>query len=197
MLFYLHKFCFFRVLLLTRSVLSVNMESTACLLLGFFNSLRITSQHIILMWCVLSAKLNEFWDGTWSGIQILLKIKNENFYSIFHWQRLLKILYLVHLRFNFLKIVFLKSYSLRSTFQQYEKIRPISLKLSVLILLDFQWQICSIFNNFCIIGLNITKSPRCIPTHKGLYQACNEGIIVWGISMWETKQTNYLPWEID
>jgi len=76
MLYYLHKFCFFRVLLLTRSVLSVNMESTACLLLVFSTLLRITSQHIILVWCVVLAQLNEYWNQTWSGIQILLKIKN-------------------------------------------------------------------------------------------------------------------------
>jgi hypothetical protein len=53
-----------------------------------------------------------------------------------------------------LGLIFLKSYSL-STFQQYQKSGPIPLKLLVLILLDFQRQICSIFNNFCIIDLNI------------------------------------------
>ncbi len=40
---------------------------------------------------------------------------------------------------------------------------------------------CSIFNNFCTIGLldDITKSPQCTSAHKGLFKG-TKSILVWG-----------------
>jgi hypothetical protein len=34
-------------------------------------------------------------------------------------------------------------------------------------LLNFLWKNCSIFNNSCTVGLNITRPSQCSPTHKG------------------------------
>jgi hypothetical protein len=36
------------------------------------------------------------------------------------------------------------------------------------ILFDFQYEKCSIFNNFSIVGRSIMKPPLCTPAHQGL-----------------------------
>jgi hypothetical protein len=74
--------------------------------------------------------------------------------------------YLLHLKSNTYNITSRKSYSL-STFQQYQKHTPISLKNSMW----FHWifrQNDSIFKNLCIISLNITKPPQGTPSHEEL-----------------------------
>jgi hypothetical protein len=74
-----------------------------------------------------------------------------------------------------------------------------------LILLNFLWQNCSIFNNSCTIALNTTKLPQYTPTHQGLpngdksivaivlWQNRGPRPLFWEISTSQKKQINYLP----
>jgi hypothetical protein len=51
-------------------------------------------------------------------------------------------------------------------FKQYQECNPLFPKK--LILMNFQQQKCSICNNSYVVGLNITKPTKSIPTHQGL-----------------------------
>ncbi len=105
---------------------------------------------------------------------------------------------------NITKITSKKSHSSR-VFQQYQEFASISLKHLVLILLNFLWQNCSIFNNSCTIALNTTKLPQYTPTHQGLpngdksivaivlWQNRGPRPLFWEISTSQKKQINYLP----
>jgi hypothetical protein len=60
---------------------------------------------------------------------------------------------------------------------------------------NFLWQYSSIFNNCCVIGLNIIKSPWCTPTRGGLSNETKTlmtSVMVWKISMWQTNKHVYL-----
>jgi len=63
--------------------------------------------------------------------------------------------------------------------------------------MNFCWGNCSIFNNFSIVGPNIMKLTQCSSTHQGLSKSMARGNMVWEIPIWQTKQTNNLPYEKD
>jgi len=68
----------------------------------------------------------------------------------------------------------------------------------------FYWilmRICSIFNNFCTIGLYIMKPHQCTPTHWELISNLTEivarSIAIWElISMWPNKFTHNFFWHV-
>jgi hypothetical protein len=62
-------------------------------------------------------------------------------------------------------------------------------KILVLILLNFLWQNCSIFDNSCTVIFK-TMKPK-------WYQDDNGGIVVWEIRIWETKNIYILLSLID
>lgn len=84
----------------------------------------------------------------------------------------------------------IKSYSLR-TFLKHQKCTPISLKF---LTFNFQWKSCSIFNNFSLWSLNITK-PHWYTQYmknfsKILKASTTKGIKVWEIFSDKQKKQN-------
>jgi hypothetical protein len=74
-----------------------------------------------------------------------------------------------------------KKYHSSRTFQQYQEHIAISLKTLVMILLNFLWQICWIFNNSCIVNLLYdAKLPSCIFSYRGFskYTKDTKGVVV-------------------
>jgi hypothetical protein len=92
------------------------------------------------------------------------------------------------------KMISIKVFLVIGFFNKYQKCTWISVKTFVLILSKFQWKICSIFNNFCIIGRNIMKSPGCTCTHWRLSndtKTIRRGV-PWFKRFEHDKQTNKL-----
>jgi hypothetical protein len=96
-----------------------------------------------------------------------------------------------HLKSKYYEITSKKSHSPR-VFQYYRELASISLAFLVLILLNFLWQNCSIFNNSSIICLNIMKQPQCTLGFPKVPRAW-WGTMIWEISTWQIKLTNNLP----
>jgi hypothetical protein len=90
------------------------------------------------------------------------------------------------------KITSIKSYSWRA-FQQYHECSSISQKIVFFILLNFQWQNGSIFNNSWFVCLNITKPPLCTPTQQGLCNSIKNMAGGSEILTWWTNRWNKLP----
>jgi hypothetical protein len=108
------------------------------------------------------------------------------------WQNLFKIQYLSHLRSKNYKFAFKKSHSSK-VFQKYQDLTIIYF-FSKIILLNFSFLNCSIFNNSYIVRLNIMKPPWCTPTHwklSNITKSTIKGNMFWEISTWQTnKQLN-------
>ncbi len=76
----------------------------------------------------------------------------------------------------------------------------ISIKFSVLILLNFQWENYSSLNNSWIGGLNIKRPHRWTCIHQGLsngtkctMKGWGWGVVTWEISTWQqNKQTTFM-----
>lgn len=71
----------------------------------------------------------------------------------------------------------------------------ISLWIKNFILLNFQWQTYSKFNNPCIISLNVTKIPLYTPTHQELSNSTKNivrSVVVWEILTWQNNQIIHL-----
>jgi hypothetical protein len=113
-------------------------------------------------------KCDCFRNGIKLGAQIISPFKTSFCYLVhFQLQKLLKIWCLFQLRSGNYEIISIKFYSLRA-FQQYCGHAQISFNFFVLILLNFQWQYYSKFNNSHIVGLNVKKPPQCTPIYQGL-----------------------------
>lgn len=77
--------------------------------------------------------------------------------------KIFNIQYLPHLWSTNFQIIFVKSFSLRA-FQKYQEHGQIRLWYLVLTQMKFEWNFCSIFNNFSTVGWNIMKP---LSTHQG------------------------------
>jgi hypothetical protein len=84
----------------------------------------------------------------------------------FQWQRLLKTQHLLLFKSTNFQTTFIKTYSSKA-FKEYQHCCQDPLSFLVLILTNFQWKNCSVFNNFSTITWNSMKPTQCTLLIKG------------------------------
>jgi hypothetical protein len=110
----------------------------------------------------------------------------------FQWHKFFRILFLQHFRFTKYKITCIKMILIEQ-FSTISREWPNFSKILSLILLNFEWNFCSILNNSCNGNLNIMKPPWCTHTQGGLSK-CTKSVtgVLWCGRSQHDKQASLL-----